>query len=125
MPNYDNSDYHINCPCCFQLEGDDTGDFEATTAAAFLLSSEASKTVFIAVRDDELPEADETFIFNLRLQVTERVCVGSGGLCVHVCVSGPSMSVVVMVALILRSCVNMCACVRLCMCCNAHECVYE
>lgn len=53
-----------------QLQGEDTGDFEATTAAAFLLSSESSKTIFIAVRDDDIPEADETFVFNLRLQVT-------------------------------------------------------
>uniref|UniRef100_A0A4W5QHW7 Calx-beta domain-containing protein n=1 Tax=Hucho hucho TaxID=62062 RepID=A0A4W5QHW7_9TELE len=58
----------VNVTALVLLEGDDTGDFEATTAAAFLLSSEASKTVFIAVRDDELPEADETFVFNLRLQ---------------------------------------------------------
>lgn len=52
-----------------QLQGEDTGDFEATTAAAFLLSSESRKTIFIAVKDDDLPEADETFVFNLRLQV--------------------------------------------------------
>lgn len=52
-----------------QLQGEDTGDFEATTAAAFLLSTESSKTVFIAVRDDDIPEADETFVFSLRLQV--------------------------------------------------------
>ncbi|XP_071260291.1 adhesion G-protein coupled receptor V1-like isoform X2 [Salvelinus alpinus] len=58
----------VNVTTLVLLEGDDTGDFEATTAAAFLLSSEASKTIFIAVRDDELPEADETFVFNLRLQ---------------------------------------------------------
>lgn len=53
----------------FQLEGVDTGDFEAINAAAFLLSSESSKTIFIAVKDDDLPEADETFTFNLTLQV--------------------------------------------------------
>lgn len=52
-----------------QLEGEDTGDFEATTAAAFLLTTEKRKTIFIAVRDDDLPEADETFVFNLKLQV--------------------------------------------------------
>ncbi len=56
-------------PVFIQLQGEDTGDFEATTAAAFLLSSESSKTIFIAVRDDDIPEADETFVFNLRLQV--------------------------------------------------------
>lgn len=38
-------------------------------AAAFLLSTESSKTIFIAVKDDDLPEADETFTFNLTLQV--------------------------------------------------------
>lgn len=57
-----------------QLQGEDTGDFEATTAAAFLLSSESSKTIFIAVKDDDLPEADETFVFNLRLQVKFLEC---------------------------------------------------
>lgn len=47
----------------------DTEDFEAVNAAAFLLSTESSKTIFIAVKDDDLPEADETFTFNLKLQV--------------------------------------------------------
>lgn len=55
--------------CLHQLEGVDTGDFEAINAAAFLLSTETSKTIFIAVKDDDLPEADETFTFNLTLQV--------------------------------------------------------
>lgn len=55
--------------CVTQLEGADTGDFEAVNAAAFLLSTESSKTIFIAVKDDDLPEADETFTFNLTLQV--------------------------------------------------------
>lgn len=54
---------------CFQLEGEDTEDFEATTAAAFLLTTETRKTIFIAIRDDDLPEADETFVFSLKLQV--------------------------------------------------------
>ncbi|XP_049326601.1 adhesion G-protein coupled receptor V1 isoform X2 [Astyanax mexicanus] len=58
----------INVTALVLLQGEDTGDFEATTAAAFLLSSETSKTIFIAVKDDDLPEADETFTFNLRLQ---------------------------------------------------------
>ncbi|XP_048838820.1 adhesion G-protein coupled receptor V1 [Brienomyrus brachyistius] len=58
----------VNITALVLLEGDDTGDFEATTAAAFLLASETNKTIFIAVRDDDLPEPDETFIFNLRLQ---------------------------------------------------------
>lgn len=61
-----------NLACPTQLEGVDTGDFEAVNAAAFLLSTESSKTIFIAVKDDNLPEADETFTFNLKLQVTGR-----------------------------------------------------
>lgn len=61
----------LQYPACWfhQLEGPDTGDFEANNAAAFLLSTESSKTIFIAVKDDDLPEADETFTFNLKLQV--------------------------------------------------------
>lgn len=55
--------------CVIQLAGVDTGDFEAVNAAAFLLSTESRKTIFIAVKDDDLPEADETFTFNLTLQV--------------------------------------------------------
>ncbi|XP_036069486.1 adhesion G-protein coupled receptor V1 isoform X2 [Oryzias melastigma] len=58
----------VNVTALVLLEGVDTGDFEAINAAAFLLSTESSKTIFIAVRDDDLPEADETFTFNLRLQ---------------------------------------------------------
>lgn len=60
--------FRLQC-LLLQLEGEDTGDFEATTAAAFLLTTEKRKTIFIAVRDDDLPEADETFVFNLKLQV--------------------------------------------------------
>lgn len=60
-----------------QLEGVDTGDFEAINAAAFLLSTESSKTIFIAVKDDDLPEADETFTFNLKLQVNT-LCLTAG-----------------------------------------------
>ncbi|XP_076021271.1 adhesion G-protein coupled receptor V1 [Genypterus blacodes] len=58
----------VNVTALVLLEGEDTQDFEATNAAAFLLSTESSKTIFIAVRDDELPEADETFTFSLQLQ---------------------------------------------------------
>uniref|UniRef100_H2M3Y4 Adhesion G-protein coupled receptor V1 n=1 Tax=Oryzias latipes TaxID=8090 RepID=H2M3Y4_ORYLA len=58
----------VNVTALVLLEGVDTGDFEAINAAAFLLSTESRKTIFIAVRDDDLPEADETFTFNLRLQ---------------------------------------------------------
>ncbi|XP_042344940.1 adhesion G-protein coupled receptor V1 [Plectropomus leopardus] len=58
----------VNVTALVLLEGVDTGDFEGINAAAFLLSTESSKTIFIAVRDDDLPEADETFTFNLALQ---------------------------------------------------------
>nr|XP_057927104.1 adhesion G-protein coupled receptor V1 isoform X2 [Doryrhamphus excisus] len=58
----------VNVTALVLLEGADTGDFEAVTAAAFLLATESSKTIFIAVKDDDLPEADETFTFNLTLQ---------------------------------------------------------
>ncbi|CAJ1068549.1 adhesion G-protein coupled receptor V1 [Xyrichtys novacula] len=58
----------VNVTALVLLEGVDTGDFEAVNAAAFLLSTESSKTIFIAVKDDDLPEADETFTFNLTLQ---------------------------------------------------------
>ncbi|XP_058231364.1 adhesion G-protein coupled receptor V1 isoform X3 [Hemibagrus wyckioides] len=68
----------INVTALVLLQGEDTGDFEATTAAAFLLSSESSKTIFIAVKDDDIPEADETFVFNLRLQSSSNgVTVGT------------------------------------------------
>ncbi|XP_035235780.1 adhesion G-protein coupled receptor V1 isoform X2 [Anguilla anguilla] len=68
----------VNVTALVLLEGEDTGDFEATTAAAFLLSSETTKTIFIAVRDDDVPEADETFLFTLRLQSSSNgVTVGT------------------------------------------------
>ncbi|XP_026067280.1 adhesion G-protein coupled receptor V1 [Carassius auratus] len=68
----------VNVTALVLLQGEDTGDFEATTAAAFLLSSESSKTIFIAVRDDDIPEADETFVFSLRLQSSSNgVTVGT------------------------------------------------
>lgn len=67
----------LNLTRSVQLEGVDTGDFEAVNAAAFLLSTESRKTIFIAVKDDNLPEADETFTFNLKLQVI----VQSGCVC--------------------------------------------
>ncbi|GLD66863.1 G-protein coupled receptor 98 isoform X1, partial [Lates japonicus] len=63
----------VNVTALVLLEGADTGDFEAISAAAFLLSTESSKTIFIAVKDDDLPEDDETFIFNLKLQTDEIV----------------------------------------------------
>ncbi|XP_068166577.1 adhesion G-protein coupled receptor V1 [Antennarius striatus] len=68
----------VNVTALILLEGADTGDFEAINAAAFLLSSESRKTIFIAVKDDDLPEADETFTFNLTLQSSSNgVMVGT------------------------------------------------
>ncbi|XP_061584932.1 adhesion G-protein coupled receptor V1 [Cololabis saira] len=68
----------VNVTALILLEGVDTGDFEAINAAAFLLSTESSKTIFIAVKDDDLPEADETFTFNLKLQSSSNgVTVGT------------------------------------------------
>ncbi|XP_068559504.1 adhesion G-protein coupled receptor V1 [Cebidichthys violaceus] len=58
----------VNVTALVLLEGVNTGDFESINAAAFLLSTESNKTIFIAVKDDDLPEADETFTFNLTLQ---------------------------------------------------------
>lgn len=66
---YLNQQWELQWVCVVQLEGVDTGDFEAINAAAFLLFTESSKTIFIAVKDDDLPEADEIFTFNLTLQV--------------------------------------------------------
>lgn len=60
----------IKCfACVTQLEGADTEDFESVNAAVLLLSNESSKTIQIGVKDDDLPEADETFTFNLTVQV--------------------------------------------------------
>ncbi|KAL0979759.1 hypothetical protein UPYG_G00189270 [Umbra pygmaea] len=58
----------VNVTALVLLEGNDTEDFIATSAGVILLSSEANKTIYIAIKDDQLPEADETFFFNLRLQ---------------------------------------------------------
>uniref|UniRef100_A0A673CT09 Calx-beta domain-containing protein n=1 Tax=Sphaeramia orbicularis TaxID=375764 RepID=A0A673CT09_9TELE len=58
----------INVTALVLLEGVDTGDFHGTSAAVFLLSTESSKTIFLTVKDDDLPEADETFTFNLTIQ---------------------------------------------------------
>ncbi|XP_026199339.1 adhesion G-protein coupled receptor V1 [Anabas testudineus] len=58
----------VNVTGVIMLEGADTGDFEAVNAAVFLLSTEYNRTIFFAVKDDNLPEADETFTFNLILQ---------------------------------------------------------
>ncbi|XP_048383057.2 adhesion G-protein coupled receptor V1 isoform X4 [Stegostoma tigrinum] len=59
-----------NVTALLLLKGEDTGDFEATSAAARLLATETNKTVYVAVKDDDFPEADETFIFYLSLQGT-------------------------------------------------------
>ncbi|XP_062371958.1 adhesion G-protein coupled receptor V1 [Sardina pilchardus] len=68
----------VNVTALVLLEGEDTGDFEATTAAVFLLTTEKRKTIFIAVRDDDLPEADETFVFSLKMQASSNgVTVGT------------------------------------------------
>ncbi|XP_075960449.1 adhesion G-protein coupled receptor V1 [Anarhichas minor] len=58
----------VNVTALVLLEGVNTGDFESINAAVVLLSTESNKTIFIAVKDDDLPEADETFTFNLTLQ---------------------------------------------------------
>ncbi|XP_039615272.1 adhesion G-protein coupled receptor V1 [Polypterus senegalus] len=49
------------------LKENNTGDFEADSYVARLDASETNKTIFIAVRDDDIPEADETFSFSLYL----------------------------------------------------------
>ncbi|GCB66672.1 hypothetical protein scyTo_0007916 [Scyliorhinus torazame] len=59
-----------NVTAVLLLQGEDTGDFEGTSAVAQLLTTETNKTVYIAVKDDDFPEADETFVFSLRLQGT-------------------------------------------------------
>ncbi|XP_059825311.1 adhesion G-protein coupled receptor V1 [Hypanus sabinus] len=59
-----------NVTALLLLQGEDTGDFEATSAVARLLTTETNKTVYIAVKDDDFPEADESFIFSLSLQGT-------------------------------------------------------
>ncbi|XP_029296357.1 LOW QUALITY PROTEIN: adhesion G-protein coupled receptor V1 [Cottoperca gobio] len=57
----------VNVTAVVLLEGVDTGDIDSISTAVFLLSTESSKTIFIAVKEDDLPEADETFTFNLTL----------------------------------------------------------
>ncbi|XP_078070005.1 adhesion G-protein coupled receptor V1 [Mustelus asterias] len=59
-----------NVTALLLLQGEDTGDFEDTSAVALLLTTETNKTVYVAVKDDDFPEADETFVFCLRLQGT-------------------------------------------------------
>lgn len=57
------------CIYVLQIHGENTGDFFDTYAAAYISQAETNRTVFISVCDDDIPEADETFIFYLTLQV--------------------------------------------------------
>ncbi|XP_048187347.1 adhesion G-protein coupled receptor V1 [Perognathus longimembris pacificus] len=57
-----------NVTAIVSLHGEDTGDFFDTYAAAFIPAGETNRMVYIAVCDDDLPEPDETFIFQLTLQ---------------------------------------------------------
>ncbi|NXF82786.1 GPR98 protein, partial [Sclerurus mexicanus] len=56
-----------NVTAIVSIDGEDTGDFFDTYAAAFIPDTETNRTVYISVCDDELPEADETFTFHLTL----------------------------------------------------------
>ncbi|XP_036063369.1 adhesion G-protein coupled receptor V1 [Onychomys torridus] len=57
-----------NITAIVSLNGEDTGDFFDTYAAAFIPAGGTNRTVYIAVCDDDLPEPDETFTFHLTLQ---------------------------------------------------------
>ncbi|CAH6787485.1 Adgrv1 [Phodopus roborovskii] len=57
-----------NVTAIVSLNGEDTGDFFDTYAAAFIPAGGTNRTVYIAVCDDDLPEPDETFTFHLTLQ---------------------------------------------------------
>lgn len=59
--------------CSLQIDGENTGDFFDTYAAAFIPDTETNRTVYISVCDDDLPEADETFTFYLTLPVSLKV----------------------------------------------------
>lgn len=72
--------------CFTQLEGAGTEDFESVNAAVLLLSNESSKTIQIGVKDDDLPEADETFTFNLTVQVKPHCLHASLCVCDSLCV---------------------------------------
>uniref|UniRef100_A0A8D0G5U1 Calx-beta domain-containing protein n=1 Tax=Sphenodon punctatus TaxID=8508 RepID=A0A8D0G5U1_SPHPU len=58
----------VNVTAIVSIYGEDTGDFFDTYAAAYISDTETNRTVYISVCDDDLPEADETFIFYLTLQ---------------------------------------------------------
>uniref|UniRef100_A0A663F5N5 Calx-beta domain-containing protein n=1 Tax=Aquila chrysaetos chrysaetos TaxID=223781 RepID=A0A663F5N5_AQUCH len=56
-----------NITAIVSIDGENTGDFFDTYAAAFIPDTETHRTVYISVCDDDLPEADETFTFYLTL----------------------------------------------------------
>ncbi|XP_077792347.1 adhesion G-protein coupled receptor V1 isoform X2 [Podarcis muralis] len=58
----------VNVTAIVAIHGENTGDFFDTYAAAYISEAETNRTVYISVCDDDLPEADETFIFYLTLQ---------------------------------------------------------
>ncbi|XP_062985697.1 adhesion G-protein coupled receptor V1 [Elgaria multicarinata webbii] len=58
----------VNVTAIVSIHGENTGDFFDTYAAAYISEAETNRTVYISVCDDDLPEADETFIFYLTLQ---------------------------------------------------------
>ncbi|NXA31973.1 GPR98 protein, partial [Eudromia elegans] len=67
-----------NVTAIVSIYGEDTGDFFDTYAAAYIPDTETNRTVYISVCDDDLPEADETFIFYLTLpKPSARVKLGS------------------------------------------------
>ncbi|KAM9251115.1 adhesion G-protein coupled receptor V1 [Cariama cristata] len=67
-----------NITAIVSIDGEDTGDFFDTYAAAFIPDTETNRTVYISVCDDDLPEADETFTFYLTLpKPSARIKLGS------------------------------------------------
>ncbi|XP_053146642.1 adhesion G-protein coupled receptor V1 isoform X4 [Hemicordylus capensis] len=58
----------VNVTAIVSIHGENTGDFFDTYAAAYISDAETNRTVYISVCDDDLPEADESFIFYLTLQ---------------------------------------------------------
>ncbi|XP_016160310.1 PREDICTED: G-protein coupled receptor 98 [Ficedula albicollis] len=67
-----------NITAIVSIEGENTGDFFDTYAAAFIPDTETNRTVYISVCDDDLPEADETFTFHLTLpKPSARIKLGS------------------------------------------------
>ncbi|XP_010295475.1 PREDICTED: G-protein coupled receptor 98-like [Phaethon lepturus] len=67
-----------NITAIVSIDGENTGDFFDTYAAAFIPDTETNRTVYISVCDDDLPEADETFTFYLTLpKPSARIKLGS------------------------------------------------